>query len=117
MALIDLNTLTVEHFRSHLQQPFETTVLAQIARQAPTQQTLALALAEATALNSPNLPGARQGFSLMFVGPSSTHHLPQRTYALSHPDLGVIDIFLTPIGPATDQHADPSRMRYQAIFN
>jgi hypothetical protein len=58
-------------------------------------------------------PGAsahRQPFFLIFREPGSTH-LPQRIYAIKHPALGWLDLFLVPIG------ADLGGMRYQAIFN
>jgi hypothetical protein len=48
-------------------------------------------------------------FSLVFVGDVV---LEQRTFAMTHPALGALDIFLVPIGP------DPSgRLQYEAVFN
>jgi hypothetical protein len=53
---------------------------------------------------------SRRPFSLIFREPGSAH-LPQRIYAIQHPALGWLDLFLVPIG------ADQGGMRYQAIFN
>lgn len=51
----------------------------------------------------------RLQFSVVFGGPSDPV-LPQRTRALSHPELGELELFLVPIGPGTDG------MRYEAAF-
>ena len=48
-------------------------------------------------------------FTLTFVGDPG---LEQRTYALSHADLGILELFLVPIGPGPD-----GRFRYEAPFN
>jgi hypothetical protein len=37
--------------------------------------------------------------------------VPQAIYAMRHPTLGALDVFLVPIGP------DAVGMRYQAVFN
>lgn len=49
-------------------------------------------------------------FSLVLAGPRAPL-LPQATYALRHPALGAIEVFLVPIG----QDADATR--YEATFN
>ena len=59
---------------------------------------------------SPGAPRA-QPFSLIFLGPAG-QHLPQATYTLQHADLGELDIFLVPVGPAAD-----GRHQYEAAFN
>ena len=56
-------------------------------------------------------PGARQPFSLHFLGPVSSQYLLQNMYRLEHPEMGALDIFLVPLGP------EEGRMRYEAIFN
>jgi hypothetical protein len=53
---------------------------------------------------------ARSSFSLIFRGPYEPL-LPQRIYPLQHSALGVLEIFLVPIGP------DKSGQRYEAIFS
>jgi hypothetical protein len=55
-------------------------------------------------------PGVRRPFSLHFLGPVSSQYLLQNTYKLEHPELGVLDLFLVPLGP------EEGRMRYEAIF-
>lgn len=55
--------------------------------------------------------GGRTPFSLLFRGGPADRYLPQQTYELSHPDLGVLSIFLVPLGP------DAEGMRYEAVFN
>ena len=54
-------------------------------------------------------PGGRDPFSLIFVGPGEPM-LPQAIYALTHADLGVLEIFVVPIA------GDAEGVRYQAIF-
>jgi hypothetical protein len=56
-------------------------------------------------------PGARQPFSLHFLGPVSSQYLAQHMYRLEHPELGALEIFLVPLGP------QEGRMRYEAIFS
>jgi hypothetical protein len=59
----------------------------------------------------PDVPDLRtEPFSLLFLGPPQPV-LPQRTWDLAHPALGVLAIFLVPIGPVG------GRMRYEAVFN
>jgi hypothetical protein len=54
--------------------------------------------------------GRRRTFSLVFRGPRDPA-LPQKIHSLNHAALGVLQIFLVPIGP------DGVGMRYEAIFN
>ena len=49
-------------------------------------------------------------FSLMLCGPRDPP-LPQATYALRHPRLGVIELFLVPVGQ------DAQVTRYEVTFN
>jgi hypothetical protein len=55
--------------------------------------------------------GARQAFSLLFLGPVSSQYLAQHMFRLEHPEMGALDIFLVPLGP------QEGRMRYEAIFS
>ena len=50
-------------------------------------------------------------FSLIFHGPAD-HVLPDAIHALSHPSLGTLDIFLTPV-----VGSDASRILYQACVS
>jgi len=54
-------------------------------------------------------PGARDGFSLLFVGPREPA-LPQRLYTLSHATLGELPLFLVPISE------DATGRTYEAVF-
>ncbi len=59
----------------------------------------------------PDVPDLRtEPFSLVFLG-SPAPVLPQRTWNLTHPALGNLEVFLVPIGPKD------GRMRYEAVFN
>ena len=49
-------------------------------------------------------------FSLLFRGPPEPV-LPQAIYPLTHPELGLLEIFLVPIGPTGDG------MGYDAVFS
>ncbi len=49
-------------------------------------------------------------FSLVLRGPRAPA-LPQAIYALTHPRLGKIELFLVPIGQ------DAQGLRYEALFN
>ena len=51
----------------------------------------------------------RHPFSLYFIGPKS-YLLPQRTYHLTHEQLGALEIFLVPVGQ------DASTYQYEAVF-
>lgn len=66
----------------------------------------------ATLTRLPSGPGSprAQPFALLFVthGPA----LGQRTYRLEHADLGVLEIFLVPVGPQAG-----GELGYEAIFN
>lgn len=98
----DLAALTLEGFQSHLEQLFHVD-------RAP-GPPLALRLLEVRPRGAfdPEFQ-RRQAFSLVFRGPPEPL-LVQRIYALHHPDLGALAIFLVPLGP------DREGMRYEAVF-
>jgi len=56
----------------------------------------------------PSSPRA-EPFTLLFVGDVV---LDQRIHTLLHPELGLLEIFLVPIGPDAE-----GKLRYEAIFN
>jgi hypothetical protein len=66
---------------------------------------------ELAAVLGTGLQGAasREQFSLHFRGPS-TPMLSQQIYRLVHSDLGILDLFLVPIG------RDAAGMIYEAVF-
>lgn len=97
---LDLAIATRDTFEPHLGTRFAI---------AFSDGALALELCAVDALpGSPHAP--RAPFALRFRTPAVTGYLPQRTYALAHPVLGVLEIFLVPLG------ADASGMRYEAVF-
>lgn len=59
----------------------------------------------------------RTPFALVFHGPSEPV-LPQGMYRLEHQDLGVLELFLVPIGPdlPAEPEGRPAGMRYEAVF-
>jgi hypothetical protein len=74
-------------------------------------EPIELELVRVTELGKGFRPGAREPFSLYFLGPASSQHLAQHIYRLEHPEMGELDIFLVPLGP------QEGRMWYEAIFN
>lgn len=70
--------------------------------------TVDLLLVEATAKDGgPHAP--RPSFSLLFHGPADPL-LPQATYRFEHGSLGVLEIFIVPLG--RDEHG----ATYEALF-
>ncbi len=99
-----LARLTSADFSPLLQQAFRL-------RCTPDPLTLELCLIQVTELGEAASPpeSRRRPFSLLFRG-ALTPVLPQHIYSLEHEALGMLDIFLVPIGP------DSAGMRYEAIF-
>jgi hypothetical protein len=54
--------------------------------------------------------GRREPFSVVFRGPQEPL-LAQRIYQLRHEEMGVLEVFLVPIGP------DADGQRYELIFS
>ena len=67
-------------------------------------------LVEATSLGARPLEGRPEAFALVFRGPPDLR-AAQGIYRIEHERLGVLEIFVVPIGP------DATGMRYEAIFN
>jgi hypothetical protein len=55
-------------------------------------------------------PDGRRPFSIEFLGPLSSLYLPQHIYRLEHVQVGVLEVFLVPLG------LEQGRMRYEAVF-
>lgn len=94
----DIATLKLDHFASHLDAIFQMHSPAGV---------LPLRLTKAEALGHAKRAGG--AFSLIFVAPVGPW-LPQSTYAIEHPTLGAMNMFLVPIGPVSDGNG------YQAVF-
>ena len=95
---MDLATATVETFEPCVGDAFALTA---------DSGSVELVLASVRALGE--RPGSRQPFALYFLGPPEPQ-LPQAIYRLEHAELGVLEIFIVPIG------RDADGTRYQAIF-
>jgi hypothetical protein len=93
-----LENLTVDSFSGRVGDRFE------LATDGGTHE---LTLDECTRLGGAAIE--REPFSLVFLGPRDPL-LPQQIYALSHPDLGTLELFLVPIAQ------DENGTRYEAIF-
>lgn len=103
--LLDLYTATHAMFAAHLNSTF-TLHHTEGAPPAPLQ------LCEVKPLGANRGPktAVREPFSLLFRAATRQFYVPQNTYALEHPVIGRLEIFLVPIGP------DATGMRFEAIF-
>jgi hypothetical protein len=95
---MELTSLTADDFSARRQDKF--------ALSAPVG-TLDLVLTEVETLGGASI--GRQPFSVRFVGPAKPI-LPQAIYRLENPTMGVLEIFLVPLGPRD------GGMRYEAVF-
>ncbi len=96
----DLTTLACSDFAGRVGEAFQVAL--------PSGESLETRLAEATEHpHLPAMPGLRRGFSIVLQS-SLAGHLPQ---AITHAELGVLELFLVPIGP------QGPGMRYEAVFN
>jgi hypothetical protein len=95
---VDIGAVTVADFEARLRDKF--------LLRTPNGE-LMLELAEVRRLGQ----ALRQGgaFSLMFVSPSGPF-LPQAIYPLTHPAVGILEIFVVPIGPVHGGNG------YEAVF-
>lgn len=98
-----LDTLTTASFKEHVGSRFHLSL--------PGQEPLDLVLGEIVLYETnPDHAPRKQPFSLILIGPMRPV-LQQAIYPLEHPVLGVLNLFLVPIGP------DKRGMRYEAAFN
>jgi len=95
-----LAALTIDDF---------TPCVGQVFRLAHEGGALELVLQRADSTGIRALQGGRAGFSLEFLGPGAPI-LSQRIYQLEHPVLGILEIFLVPLG------REPGGVRYEAVF-
>lgn len=59
--------------------------------------------------------GGRESYSVVFkhAAGSASSHVPQSTYRFEHGKLGILDLFVVPIGPPPDGEG----MLYEAVFS
>ncbi|MFL6197789.1 MAG: DUF6916 family protein [Thermoanaerobaculia bacterium] len=102
-----LDSLTPGSFTEHVGSRFRLQIEG--------QESLELELFEISRYEeNPDFAARKEPFSLLFLGPARPV-LPQATYALEHPALERMEIFLVPIGP--DPRGKRTGMRYEAAFN
>jgi hypothetical protein len=94
----DLATLSIDDFQPHLDAVFEMQSPAGV---------VPLKLAKADPAGASGRAGG--AFSLLFIAPKGPW-LPQAIYPVKHPDLGTMEIFLVPVGPAAGGNS------YHAVF-
>lgn len=96
-----MELLTLENFAGCLNETF---------RAALGDAPLEFVLVEASPLPQPRPDAPRAPFSLLFLNTSPVL-FPQQIYRMTHPRLGEVGIFVTPIAQNRDGFV------YQAIFN
>jgi hypothetical protein len=97
-----LDNLTITDFSTHLDQTFYIRLEG--------VEPIDLKLVSVAKAGTTSQPEARQAFSLHFLGPSSSQYLLQHIYRLEHEQMGVLELFIVPLG------LEDGRMRYEAIF-
>ena len=100
-----MEKLTGADFRPHLNQTFRI--------HKESSEPLESELIEVSDVGPDSREGEaaeRRSFSILLRGPAEPV-LPQAIYRIEHADMGVLDLFLVPIGP------DNQGMRYEAVFN
>jgi hypothetical protein len=97
-AMADLGALRIDDFSPHLDAIFDLQVTGGVVPQKLVKV-------------DPAGDSGREGgaFSLIFVAPKGPW-LPQAIYPVKHPVLGMMEIFLVPVGPTQGGNG------YQAVF-
>jgi hypothetical protein len=96
--MVDLAALRIDDFTPHLEAAFDMHTAGGVAPQK---------LAKVDPVGDSGRAGG--AFSLIFVAPKGLRQ-PQAIYPVKHPTLGIMEIFLVPVGPT--QGGDG----YQAVF-
>jgi hypothetical protein len=109
-----LETLTAEDFRDIAGTRFQLTI------DHPEREgrgAFQLELADVTQAAGGPSNTFRKPFAVLFHGPMQPV-LPQAIYRLEHDKLGVLELFIVPIGPdePSDPGQRPTAMRYEAVF-
>jgi hypothetical protein len=97
-STVDLAALATGDFSPHLDAAFDMQTAAGV---------VPLKLTKIDAVGHSGRAGG--AFSLIFVAPKGPW-LPQGIYPVAHPALGILEIFLVPVGPMQGGNG------YQAIF-
>jgi hypothetical protein len=96
-----MELLSLEHFAGCINESFSASLDG---------MDVPFVLVEARPLQAPACNAARAPFSLLFRN-ASAFLFPQQTYAMRHPRVGDVGIFLVPIA------RDRDGFIYQALFN
>jgi hypothetical protein len=97
-ATADLAALGIDDFTPHLEASFDMQAAGGVVR---------LKLVKADPAGDSGRAGG--AFALLFVAPKGPW-LPQAIYPVTHPALGIMEIFLVPVGPMQGGNG------YQAVF-
>lgn len=91
---------------------FDTCLGTTFQMQVSPEQTAALELIEVSGYPAQAMrsDATREPFSLLFRGAKELQ-VSQQIFRLNHPELGVHEVFLVPIGP------DKQGMRFEAVFS
>jgi hypothetical protein len=110
---VDLSTLTVSDFLPHVNSAFairlESSEASRRVEPGGNLESLTLKLTAADPLPTNRKSIKREPFCLEFTGTPGTV-LEQRIYALAHPQMGLLEIFIVPVGVA------PEGTCYEAVF-
>jgi hypothetical protein len=109
-----LEALSAEDFRDNVGSCFR---LSSTSQESDAAVSVELELAEVSAPEGGSPATSRAPFSLLFRGPL-TPIMPQAIYPLKHDKLGLLELFIVPIGPeepAAPGQA-PTAIRYEAVF-
>ena len=97
------SNLTAEAFAENLNTKFRV--------RGATEEPVELELVEVKGYHpGPNEEGGMERFSLFLTGPGDIY-LPQHTYALEHPSMGELELFVVPVG------RDEAGFHYEVVFN
>lgn len=97
-----LDQLTLQSFEPHVGSQFELTYAS--------DETIIVALNEASAIGKEPSDGRRHAFALLFSGPADPP-LEQQVCRLKHEQLDELEVFLVPV----NQTEDGQRL-YEAVF-
>lgn len=101
ITMAELDTLTQTDFAPHLDHAFTIAVQSAV---------IATVLTQVRTLGAPAPGQTREPFALLFHNPQNLR-LPQGIYPVSHPTLGILEIFLVQVA------GGPGGSDFEAIFN
>ncbi len=101
--MADLAALSIDDF-----QPLQGTTLELVV---PGEGTVAVRFSATRSLGGNPYPGARRRPFAVELTAEAPGSFPQQIVTLDHPELGPLELFVVPIGPAPG-----GLMRYEAVF-